>query len=73
MHQIIFTKVTTDSINLIASSVTTVQKDDEILTTSMEHHSNIVPWQELCKRTGAALKVIPINKNGELLSMNIQI
>ena len=68
VHQIIFTKGTTDSINLIASSVTNlVQKDDEILITSMEHHSNIVPWQELCKRTGAVLKVIPINKNGELL------
>ena len=68
LHQIIFTKGTTDSINLIASSVTNlVQKDDEILITSMEHHSNIVPWQELCKRTGAVLKVIPINKNGELL------
>ena len=68
MHQIIFTKGTTDSINLIASSVTNlVQKDDEILITSMEHHSNIVQWQELCKRTGAVLKVIPINKNGELL------
>ena len=68
VHQIIFTKGTTDSINLIASSVKNlVQKDDEILITSMEHHSNIVPWQELCKRTGAVLKVIPINKNGELL------
>ncbi len=68
VHQIIFTKGTTDSINLIASSVTNlIQKDDEILITSMEHHSNIVPWQELCKRTGAVLKVIPINKNGELL------
>ena len=68
LHQIIFTKGTTDSINLIASSITNlVQKDDEILITSMEHHSNIVPWQELCKRTGAVLKVIPINKNGELL------
>ncbi len=68
VHQIIFTKGTTDSINLIASSVTNlVEEDDEILITSMEHHSNIVPWQELCKRTGAVLKVIPINKNGELL------
>ena len=68
VHQIIFTKGTTDSINLIASSVTNlIKKDDEILITSMEHHSNIVPWQELCKRTGAVLKVIPINENGELL------
>ena len=67
-HQIIFTKGTTDSINLIASSVTNlIQENDEILISSMEHHSNIVPWQELCKRTGAVLKVIPINENGELL------
>ena len=67
-HQIIFTKGTTDSVNLIASSVTNlIKENDEILITSMEHHSNIVPWQELCKRTGAVLKVIPINKNGELL------
>ena len=67
-HQIIFTKGTTDSVNLIASSVTNlIQENDEILISSMEHHSNIVPWQELCKRTGAVLKVIPINENGELL------
>jgi len=67
-HQIIFTKGTTDSVNLIASSVTNlIQEDDEILITSMEHHSNIVPWQELCKRTGAVLKIIPINENGELM------
>ncbi len=67
-NQIIFTKGTTDSVNLIASSVTNlIKENDEILITSMEHHSNIVPWQELCKRTGAVLKVIPINKNGELM------
>tara|TARA_B100000945_G_scaffold46887_1_gene32579 strand:+ start:2138 stop:3367 length:1230 start_codon:yes stop_codon:yes gene_type:complete len=67
-HQIIFTKGTTDSINLIASSITSlIKKNDEILITAMEHHSNIVPWQELCKRTGAILKVIPINKDGEIL------
>ena len=67
-HQIIFTKGTTDSINLIASSITSlINKNDEILITAMEHHSNIVPWQELCKRTGAILKVIPINKDGEIL------
>jgi len=67
-NQIIFTKGTTESINLIAGSLTNlVQKNDEILITAMEHHSNIVPWQELCKRTGAILKVIPINKDGEIL------
>ena len=67
-NQVIFTKGTTDSVNLISSSVTNlIKEDDEILITSMEHHSNIVPWQELCKRTGAVLRVIPINKNGELM------
>ena len=67
-NQIIFTKGTTESINLIAGSLTNfVQKNDEILITAMEHHSNIVPWQELCKRTGAILKVIPINEDGEIL------
>ena len=67
-NQIIFTKGTTESINLIAGSLTNlIQKNDEILITAMEHHSNIVPWQELCKRTGAILKVIPINQDGEIL------
>ena len=67
-HQIIFTKGTTDSINLIATSITSlINENDEILITAMEHHSNIVPWQELCKRTGAVLKIIPINENGEIL------
>ena len=67
-NQIIFTKGTTESINLIAGSLTNlIQKNDEILITAMEHHSNIVPWQELCKRTGAILKVIPINEDGEIL------
>ena len=67
-NQIIFTKGTTESINLIAGSLTNlIEKNDEILITAMEHHSNIVPWQELCKRTGAILKIIPINENGEIL------
>ena len=67
-NQIIFTKGTTESINLIAGSLTNlIEKNDEILISAMEHHSNIVPWQELCKRTGAILKIIPINDNGEIL------
>ena len=67
-NQIIFTKGTTESINLIAGSlINLIEKNDEILITAMEHHSNIVPWQELCKRTGAILKIIPINDNGEIL------
>ena len=66
--EIIFTKGTTDSINLVASSLTkSIQPLDEIVITTMEHHSNIVPWQELCRRTGASLKVAPIDDNGELI------
>ena len=66
--EIIFTSGTTESINLVAYSFTSLlQKDDEIIISYLEHHSNIVPWQMLCKRTGAKLKVIPINENGELI------
>ena len=66
-NQIIFTKGTTESINLIAGSLTNlIEKNDEILITAMEHHSNIVPWQMLCEKTGATMKVIPINNNGTL-------
>ncbi len=65
--EIIFTKGTTDSINLVAFSLgETLQKGDEILISYMEHHSNIVPWQMLCERKGLVLKVIPIHENGEL-------
>ena len=67
-NEIIFTKGTTDSINLVASSLTnTISKTDEIVITTMEHPSNIVPWQELCKKTGATLKIAPIDHNGELI------
>jgi cysteine desulfurase / selenocysteine lyase len=67
-HEIIFTKGTTDSINLLAFSFGEkyISKDDEILVSEMEHHSNIVPWQMLCERKGAKLKVIPFNDRGEL-------
>jgi cysteine desulfurase/selenocysteine lyase len=66
--EVIFTRGTTESINLVASSwgAANIGKDDEILITHMEHHSNIVPWQMLCERTGATLKVVPINEAGEL-------
>ena len=61
--EVIFTKGTTDSINLVAFSMgETLQKGDEILISYMEHHSNIVPWQMLCERKGLVLKVIPINR-----------
>lgn len=66
--EVIFTSGTTESINLVASSFTTLLKEgDEIIISYVEHHSNIVPWQLLCERTGATLKVIPINQKGELI------
>ncbi len=66
-EEIIFTKGTTDSINLVAFSFgELLQKGDEIIISTMEHHSNIVPWQMLAERKGLELKVIPINKRGEL-------
>ncbi len=67
-HEIIFTSGTTHSINLVATGFTSfLQKGDEVIVSALEHHSNIVPWQMLCERTGAILKVIPINEEGELL------
>jgi len=67
-EEIIFTKGTTESINLLAYTygVQNIKKDDEILISYLEHHSNIVPWQILCEKTGAILKVIPVNDKGEL-------
>lgn len=66
--EVIFTRGTTESINLVASSWggANIGEGDEILITHMEHHSNIVPWQMLCERTGAVLKVVPMNQAGEL-------
>ena len=66
--QVIFTKGTTDGINLVASGLAQnyLQKGDEILITGMEHHSNIVPWQMACERSGAGLKVIPVLDDGSL-------
>ena len=67
-HEVIFTSGTTQSINLVATGFTSFLKEgDEILVSAMEHHSNIVPWQMLCERTGATLKVIPMNLEGELV------
>jgi cysteine desulfurase/selenocysteine lyase len=67
-EEIIFTKGTTDGINLVASSYgELLQAGDEIIISAMEHHSNIVPWQMLCIRKGLLLRVAPINKKGELL------
>ncbi len=68
IREIIFTRGTTDAINLVASSVGQgLKAGDEILITTMEHHSNIVPWQLLCARQGTVLRVAPINDAGELL------
>lgn len=65
--EIIFTKGTTEGLNLIAYAVTNlIKKNDEIIISYLEHHSNIVPWQMLCERTGAKLKVIPMDQNGIL-------
>ena len=67
-YEIIFTAGTTHSINILATGFTSLlQKGDELIVSAMEHHSNIVPWQMLCERTGAVLKVIPMNQEGELL------
>lgn len=68
-EEVIFTKGTTDSINLVAQSFgsANLSTNDEILITEMEHHSNIVPWQMLCERTGAKLKIAPIDDNGDII------
>ena len=67
-HEIIFTSGTTHSINIVATGFSSLlKKGDEVIVSALEHHSNIVPWQMLCERTGAILKVIPMNEEGELL------
>lgn len=72
-EEIIFTKGTTDGINLVASSFgELLSAGDEIIISAMEHHSNIVPWQMLAERKKLILKVIPINKRGELLLEDYQ-
>ena len=66
-YEIIFTSGTTHSINIVASGYAeSIQAGDELLVSAMEHHSNIVPWQMLCEKTGAILKVIPMKANGVL-------
>lgn len=67
--EIIFVRGATEGLNLIAQSYgrTNLKSGDEIIISTMEHHSNIVPWQLLCEQTGAVLKVIPINDRGELI------
>ena len=67
-QEVIFTSGTTHGINLVANGFSSVLKaGDEIMVSAMEHHSNIVPWQMLCERTGASLLVIPMNEQGKLV------
>jgi cysteine desulfurase / selenocysteine lyase len=68
-HEVIFTRSTTDGINLVAYSYGKkfVKESDSVMISAMEHHSNIVPWQMMCEERGATLKVIPMNEKGELL------
>lgn len=67
LHEIILTSGTTHSINIVASGYAALLKaGDELLVSAMEHHSNIVPWQMLCEKTGAILKVIPMTQQGTL-------
>ena len=66
-YEIILTSGTTHGINMVASGFSTIlEKGDEIIVSALEHHSNIVPWQMLCEKTGALLKVIPMTTKGEL-------
>lgn len=67
-HEVLFTSGTTFGINLVANGFASILKPgDEVLVSALEHHSNIVPWQMLCEKTGAKLRVIPINQDGELI------
>lgn len=67
-HEVIFTSGTTHGINAIANGFAAFLKPgDEVLVSALEHHSNIVPWQMLCEKTGSTLKVIPMNEKGELI------
>ena len=67
-YEMIFTSGTTHGINIIASGFSNLlKKGDEVIVSALEHHSNIVPWQMLCEKTGAVLKVIPMNEEGSLI------
>ena len=69
LHEIIFTRGTTESINLVANSFADcyIQEGDEVIVSELEHHSNIVPWQLVCEKKKAVLKVLPFNEQGELM------
>jgi len=74
-REIVFTRGTTEAINLVASGlgISGITNGDEIVVSEMEHHSNIVPWQLLCERTGATLRVIPVSDKGEIEYEDYQI
>ena len=67
--EIVFVRGTTEAVNLVAQSFgrMRVRKGDEVVVTTLEHHSNIVPWQQLCRETGGVLRVVPVNDRGEVL------
>ena len=67
-YEVIFTSGTTHSINIVSNGYgELLNQGDELIVSALEHHSNIVPWQMLCEKTGALLKVIPMNEDGVLL------
>jgi len=67
-YEVLFTSGTTHGINLVSNGFASLLKaGDEVMVSALEHHSNIVPWQMLCERTGAKLTVIPMDENGELI------
>ncbi len=67
-HEVLFTSGTTHGINMVANGFASFLKPgDEVLVSALEHHSNIVPWQMLCEKTGAILRVIPMDENGDLI------
>lgn len=67
-YEIIFTKGTTEAINLVAATygLKNLKSGDEIILSTAEHHANIVPWQQVCEKTGSTLKIIPLNEDGSL-------
>ncbi len=66
-REIIFTRGTTESINLLSTVLENIiLEGDDIIISAMEHHSNLVPWQQLCKRKNASLKIVPVNERGEI-------
>ena len=69
VDEIVFLRGTTEAVNLVAQTFGRkyVEKGDEVLVTTLEHHSNIVPWQQLCRETGGVLRVVPVNDHGEIL------